>query len=76
MNEPAPLSRNAVFRIALDTLIKGLLAGTTAYSIAPAVKPAILAGIISALGALQSRLSPDLEKMNRQRQQEQSSQPP
>lgn len=64
--DPAPLSRNAVFRIGLDALIGGLLACTGSYAVAHNFKGACLVGTIALLKTLQSRLSPDLEKMNRQ----------
>jgi hypothetical protein len=65
-----PVSRTVIFRVALDTLIGGLLAGMTVYSATNQVKPSVMAGIVVALKTLQSRISPSPHEMNAQRQAE------
>lgn len=62
-----PISHQAVFRIALDVLVAGLLGGITTYAVTPNVQGATLAGIVTALKTLQSRMAPDLDTMNKQR---------
>jgi len=63
-----PISRQAVFRIALDVLISGLLGGFAAYSESHSRNAALITGVSVGLKALQSRIAPDLDTMNQQRQ--------
>jgi len=68
--EDPPVSRSVIFRVGLDTLIGGLLAGMTVYSATNQVKPAVMAGCVVALKTLQSRIAPSPHEMNVQRQAE------
>ena len=69
-DDDPPVSRTAIFRVGLDTLIGGLLAGMTVYSATNQVKPAVMAGCVIALKTLQSRIAPSPHEMSVQRQAE------
>lgn len=62
-----PTSGHAVLRIVLDVVLGSLVAGLPVYIATDSVKNSVLVGISAGVVVLQSRLAPDLDKMNRQR---------